>query len=663
MTTDVDIEHALSSALVPAGHVRKPKKKPNFYLDVVVRSGLDVSIAEAITGGEIERTMDGASTLSLTLFDPHRALLRNPDLSRAIDMAFGGYWWRLVKVAKSGDNLTLTFEDRDVAYLRAHNTARKANRNTITRAQFVQAMVREVGHRDPKRSRNRPAAQKRITFVCPELKRVQPIDHGKRTKAPSKRTKKHRAATKQAGLNPKARLTVKGARATREQRRNGERVLDIADDLRAGPKATKALMEAVIVESQIRNLSFGDRDSIGILQVRVSLHGRAIAASIERSVHAFLTRGFTGKGGAIKLAHDNPSWSAARIAQAVQGSQPAVYGQYAGEAERWVHAYGGASGNDSGGTAKRDTPRGKKKYEFRRGEPGKREDSWTAIQRLAEEVAWHAFMDRGRLYYVSDDYLIRQKARFIVDEADDGVLEINFDIDSGKVSSDVSVIARAALFQVPVGCVVGVEDCGIANGRYVVTTVHQGIFDNACEITLRAPTPKLAEPEAEDKEAVKRGAQADVRGARGTGGSSLRNRIVAVAKASAASYRRNPNAWHYLAGGQWNVDDPTRPPRSRGMRSDCSQWVIAVYKKAGAPAPGPSFNSGYTGTMAVKGHFVPTSQAKPGDIILYGSPPYHHVELYVGPGQTTIGHGSTPVDEGRIGMMSNPHCWRYNFLD
>jgi hypothetical protein len=156
MTTDVDIEHALSSALVPAGHVRKPKKKPNFYLDVVVRSGLDVSIAEAITGGEIERTMDGASTLSLTLFDPHRALLRNPDLSRAIDMAFGGYWWRLVKVSKSGDNLTLTFEDRDVAYLRAHNTPRKANRNTITRAQFVQAMVREVGHRDPKRSRNRP---------------------------------------------------------------------------------------------------------------------------------------------------------------------------------------------------------------------------------------------------------------------------------------------------------------------------------------------------------------------------------------------------------------------------------------------------------------------------------------------------------------------------
>ena len=53
---------------------------------------------------------------------------------------------------------------------------------------------------------------------------------------------------------------------------------------------------------------------------------------------------------------------------------------------RVPEAYGGASGSDTGGAAGGDSSRAKKKYAFRRGEPGKPEDSWTAIQRLAEEV-------------------------------------------------------------------------------------------------------------------------------------------------------------------------------------------------------------------------------------------------------------------------------------
>jgi len=662
MPPELDIPDAFSGAMLPTSLRGAARTNPEFYLDVVVKSGLDVSIADAITGGEVERTMEGASTLTLTLFDPHRALLRNPDLARAIDMQWGGYWWRLVKVSKSGDNLTLTFEDRDVAYLRKHTKPRKASRDSVTRAEFIRQLVREVGQRKvvPGRSKNRPVAQKPIRFVCPELHTKQPVADAANTKAPAKRKKAGRDADKQPGLNEKASLTVKGARATAEQRRNGERVLDVADELGAGPKATLALMEAVIIESQIRNLSHGDRDSIGILQIRVGLHGREVASDIEKGCHAFLARGFTGRGGAIKLAREHSEWTAAEVAQGVQGSQPAVYGTVADEARKWLDAYGGASGSDTGGTASRGSSRSKKKYEFRRGEPGKPESSWDAIQRLADEVAWHAFMDRGRLYYVSDDWLMRQKARYIIDEDDDGVQEINFDIDSGKVSSDVQVSARAEVFDVPVGCVIAIRECGIANGRYVVRSVRQSIYDLGCDITLQAPTPALPEPQAEDVGSTARGAQADATAS--VSGGSLRNRIVAVAKASAASYKRNPNAWFYSQSGAWNTDDPTRPPR-RGNRSDCSQWVAAVYKKAGAPAPGPNYNGIYTGNMRLRGHGVPTSQAKPGDIILYGPPPSHHVELYVGPGQTTIGHGSPPVDEGTIGMMGDPHCWRYDFLD
>jgi hypothetical protein len=644
---------------VPVRDPRAAKTRPEFYLDVVVKSGLDVSVADAITGGELERTMEGASTLTLTLHDPHRALLRNPDLARAIDMTFASYWWRLVKVSKSGDALTLTFEDRDVAYLRQHAKPRKAFRNKVTRAEFIRQLVREVGQRPAKKGRKPTWNTKRITFVCPELTNVQPIGNGEGTDAPAKRTSSGRDGNRHPGIHRQASLTVKGARATPEQRRNGERVLDVADELGAGPKATLALMEAVIVESQIRNLSYGLDDSIGILQLRTSLHGVATASSIEKSVHAFLTKGFTGKGGAIALARKNPSWSAARVAQEVQGSGvPDAYGKVAGEAREWVEAYGGASGSDTGGTAAGDSSRAKKKYAFRRGEPGKPEDSWTAIQRLADEVQWRAFMDRGRLFYVSDDWLRRQKPRFIISEDDDGIDEINFDIDSGKVSSDVTVTAHAKTFQVPVGCVVQVKGCGIANGRYLAKSVRQSIYDYACEITLSAPTPKLDEPEAEDASAPATGSQGG--DATVTGG-SVRDRIVAVAKASAENYRRNPGAWFYSQSGGSYYQDPTKPPKA-GTRSDCSHWVCCVYKKAGAPPPG-SAEIGATGTMATHGHFVPTSQAKPGDVILYGSGGFHHVEIYVGPGQATIGHGSPPVDAGSIGMIASPHCYRYTFLD
>ena len=44
----------------------------SFVLDTTGK--LDPEIAEAIIDGELERTMDGASTLSVTVHDPYRSL-------------------------------------------------------------------------------------------------------------------------------------------------------------------------------------------------------------------------------------------------------------------------------------------------------------------------------------------------------------------------------------------------------------------------------------------------------------------------------------------------------------------------------------------------------------------------------------------------------------
>jgi hypothetical protein len=464
-------------------------------LDVVKSGRADWLIQDAIIGGELERTIDGASTLTIELHDPYKRIVKA--ITTAVDLQYDGTWFRLVKLAKSGVSVTLTFEDRDVAYLRRHDKPRKVSRGTMTRAQFVRSLVREVH-------------ENHIRFFCPEINEQQPIAKTtektgttvKRTT--EKRTKEKREDDKQKGIPDDAQVAVRGVGASKEQRRNAERVLDVADQLGAGPKATKALIEACIVESAIKNLNYGDRDSLGILQVRVSTSGSAARSKdIEWCVRQFLTKGFytdpqLGGGGAMAIARRHPEVRAGRVAQATQGSGfPERYDIFSEEADGWIDAYGGVSGTDTGGTTTTTTTVRRKRYEFSRGEPGKREDSWTAIQRLADEVNWRAFVDRGRLYFITEERLISAKASYIVSEDTDGVSWIDFDIDQGKKLSEATVTARTDLFDVRIGSVIAIRDMGQANGRYLVSGVRQNLFSADTEISLKRATPKLPEPAPE----------------------------------------------------------------------------------------------------------------------------------------------------------------------
>jgi|tagenome__1003787_1003787.scaffolds.fasta_scaffold20987826_6 hypothetical protein len=519
----------------------------DLVLDVVADVGGDIAIVDAIVGGELERTIEGASTLTIDVHDPHRLLIRSSSLSRAIDLQYAGVWFRLVKIAKSGDTVTLTFEDRDVAYLRTHRKARKVSRNTMTRAQFVRSLVREV-------------KENRIEFFSPEVNERQPIGKSSEDAKPRKRTTKDRDTAKQKGLASGARLTVKGENAGDDQRRNGERCLDVADTLKAGAKATKALIVAVIQESQIQNLSYGHSSSVGILQL-LDIHGSvSLRRDVEYVVRLFLTKGFTGKGGAMELARAHPSWDAADVAATVQGNAQGArdYRPWLQEADRWLGAYGGASGTDSGGTT--DTTVTRKKYEFARGVPGKSEDSWTAIQRLATEVQWRAFMDAGTLYFISEDRLLAARARYVISEDDDGINGIDFDIDQGKVSGEVRVSVRTEVFDIPVGSVVAIEDMGICNGRWLVATVRQPLFEAEAEVTLKALTPKLPEPAPESiTKTTEHGAEAAAEG------EVSRNSVVAKCYRFADSVDKKNYAYSW-GGGHLNFQGPY----------DCSGFVSAI---------------------------------------------------------------------------------------
>jgi hypothetical protein len=456
--------------------------------DVINRKikGLDLRVDESLVDGSVERTMQGASTLTMNLHDPDRILLQSGMFSYQIDVKLDRFYFRLVQVQKQGDELACTFEDRVVAWLREGNTPRKASRTAMTRAEFAYSLVREV-----KKGGG-------IDFYCPELHVKQPI-----AKAQQKQTPTTRKAQRDPGVaRTLSGLTVKGVKATSSQIRYAERALDVADSLGAPDKAKLALIEACIVESLLSNLAGGDRDSAGILQVRAST-AKPMGISntdVEACCNAFLTKGFTGRGGAISLARSNPGMSAGQIAQAVQGSAyPTRYDGVVSEAQKFVDGYqGGADSSARWASTAASTvvvP-----YQFQRGGTAAgqtakaKESTWDALQRLASEVQWACFVSENVCYFISEPELAKAKPSMIISEKSPGVSGIDFDIDHGKVRDIVTVHARAARWVAAPGAVVVIEDCGPADGRWIVQDMTRGLFDPDTQITLQRPTQPLPEP-------------------------------------------------------------------------------------------------------------------------------------------------------------------------
>jgi TP901 family phage tail tape measure protein len=114
---------------------------------------------------------------------------------------------------------------------------------------------------------------------------------------------------------------------------NADTFASVAKKMGAGAKSTLALFMAGVVESGMRNLTYGDRDSRGILQIRDgTARGMGINnMSVAQSAAAFLGRGFWNKGSAMSLSKSG--MTAGQVAQNTQGSAfPARYDQERGRA-------------------------------------------------------------------------------------------------------------------------------------------------------------------------------------------------------------------------------------------------------------------------------------------------------------------------------------------
>lgn len=173
--------------------------KLHFYDDKKKRQKVnDLDFKGSIMSMTIDRTIEGASTVEITLKDPNQRIFsveanrmrdsrrvkytKNPQpvdeawrpinlpklIGRAAEIDLDGVIFRLTKVTytHSTQELNLTFEDRIVYWLRRKRGQKHLSRAKGTRAEFILALLREI-------------KREKIPFISPELhtkQKIKPVD-------------------------------------------------------------------------------------------------------------------------------------------------------------------------------------------------------------------------------------------------------------------------------------------------------------------------------------------------------------------------------------------------------------------------------------------------------------------------------------------------------
>lgn len=440
-------------------------------------------LADRIIAADVTRTIEGASTLSVSIVDQKRELWKSGNFGEKLDVRVDGLWFRLASVNKAGDILNLVFEDREIGILRTYNKfIAPVSRSDMTRAEFILKLLNDV-------------REITIPYEIPELHDPQPVFN--------KNDIILHPYLGNPGINKDEQLTVKGSPADAIQIANADLILRIGDgDIPdSHPRKRKLLVCSImtaIVESRIQNLLSGDLDSQGLFQQRPSQGWYDVTNEVAAS-HQFFTHAL-----AEDLKDHNLSYN--DLCQNVQRSgHPDRYGLYRTEAERFVEASGRPGGDALAGQAQFNAQgnyqTASARYHFYRGVPPSRkngawttESSWECIQRLAKEVNWRAFFVSGTFYYISEDKLFTSQPRAILDEDSDGIDSIDGDYDPNKAIAEITIPCRMGRWLIPPGSTIKLKNSGPFNGRWLVTTIERDLFQPTGVLTLSKPNPRFMEP-------------------------------------------------------------------------------------------------------------------------------------------------------------------------
>lgn len=145
---------------------------------------------------------------------------------------------------------------------------------------------------------------------------------------------------------PAAAAQPQSAALDAEQAENARLIIRIGRELGVPDRGIAIALATSMVESWIRNLDWGDRDSLGLFQQRPST-GWGTPEQIrdrERSIRVFFGGPGDPNGTATRGLLDFPGWEGMSFSEAAQRVQisayPERYGQWEAQAYQWLALYG-----------------------------------------------------------------------------------------------------------------------------------------------------------------------------------------------------------------------------------------------------------------------------------------------------------------------------------
>lgn len=449
--------------------------------DILIKSNEDrlvTYIGGAILDARITRTIGGASNIQITVHDPERKLLQRGVLGEKFDISLDGLDFRYKGASKEGPDITMKFIELNAARMQEVKGARKAYRDQVTRAEFILSEVREVDGPE-------------IPVKIFELHKQQPIKNEKEVKKEKEESnstgEEHTQGQPGLGKADIGHVTVKHEQATLAQIHIIDEVLNVGMSMGASVKLLICSIMTITQESDVSNLAItSGPNGEGFGPFSQTAAWRATypggTQDIAEDAHGFFQVG-------LKEDKANPSASKDVLCQSIQNSgYPEAYAQWEQEATTTVSRYlGGASAGSVSETIK-------ERYAFER---KKGEDAWTNSRELAKEVKWRRFMVAGKFFYVPDTFLMQGKRRAVIDEEDDGIDWINFEMHENRPVIEAKVECRAPVWKVPPGCVVEVDKkMGDAAGSYLTTTIEGSLLESNEDltVTIHKPMEPLKEP-------------------------------------------------------------------------------------------------------------------------------------------------------------------------
>lgn len=556
------------------------------------RRSLGADISRAVVAVERGGSMDtqqGFPYMLVTVEDPRDLLMQSQLLVRPahrpigtpdaaalnpVEVLVDGVWYRLRKASRTGDQVTLSFNDRGAVYMGEHKTPISASRKDTTRAAFIRRQVLEAG-------RSRTPGH-RLAFWAYEVDRRMPLAKAERDVSARAELQRDVGSTSDRAKAVKG-LKIKGATADAGQRRNMTIAMNVAETLSASPKAILAMMVAGIGESGFRAIANTAGSGYqGVFQGSPRYFKISDTAGMAES---FLKggKGFQA-GGAIKLAKQ-PGLTPGEIATRVEasGKPGAFYDKHRNEAEKAIAALGGGESASlaSGGSYV-------KPYRFRR---PRGEDAWTNTGKLADEVARRRFITiptRGSdlFVYGSDRDLLRLTPQADL-RMDAGYVigEPEYDLDYGKTIRSVRLSVLGDPFDTDFawGIPVTISDSGMVDGKWLVWEVRETDGSRVVELELRQPQIAAPEPRGETIQRQEEDSESDA-------DSTASGKFVARGKA--IGERNYPYVW---GGGHARAGTPDGGTgRDPGTGYDCSGYISACAKAAGMWPEGrvPAMGSG-----------------------------------------------------------------------